>query len=173
MDFDASCMTLHTFSDASIKAYGAVVYLISQSQTAFVIAKSCIAPLKTQTLPWLELMAALVAARLTKFVMDSLKLTNTPVYVWVDSQIALHWIHTSTSEESLVVQEHTELMYKKEMFLLWGREVPDFFPINLLLTAVDPVHSCPGQLLGCNRASLWFCGIMQVVYKPVDITSGS
>ena len=87
-------MTLHTFSDASIKAYGAIVYLSSRSQTAFVMAKSHVAPLKTQTLPWLELMAALVAARLTKFVMDSLKLTQISVYVWVDSQIALYWIHS-------------------------------------------------------------------------------
>ena len=50
-DFDTSCLTLHTFSDASIKAYSAIVYLCSQSQTAFVMAKSCVAPLKPQTLP--------------------------------------------------------------------------------------------------------------------------
>ena len=63
-EFDTSCMTLHTFSDASLKAYGAIVYLCSQSQTAFVMAKSRVAPLKTQTLPQLKLMAVLVAARL-------------------------------------------------------------------------------------------------------------
>jgi len=63
-EFDTSCMALHTFSNASLKAYGAIVYLCSQSQTAFVMEKSRIAPLKTQTLPRLELMAALVAARL-------------------------------------------------------------------------------------------------------------
>ena len=79
-------MELHAFSDASIKAYGAVVYLYSQthSDTAFVIAKSRIAPLKCPTLPRLELMAALIAARLTKFVINSLNLINIPVYVWVD-----------------------------------------------------------------------------------------
>jgi len=77
-EFNTSCMTLHTFLDGSFKAYGAIVYLCSQSQTAFVMTKSRVAPLKTQTLPRLELMAAaLVAARLTKFVMDSLKLTLT------------------------------------------------------------------------------------------------
>jgi len=68
-------MTLHTLSDASIKAYGAIFYRCLQSETAFVIAKSRVAPIKTQTLPRLELMAAVVAARLTKFVIDSLKVT--------------------------------------------------------------------------------------------------
>ena len=93
-DFDTSCLTLHTFSDASIKAYGAIVYLCSKSQTAFVMAKSRVAPLKSQTLPRLELMAALIAARLTKFVKDSLKLARIPIYAWVDSQIAIYWIHS-------------------------------------------------------------------------------
>ena len=58
------------------------------------MAKPHVAPLKTQTLSRLELMVAVVAARLTKFVIDSLKVTQIPVNVWVDSQIALYWIHS-------------------------------------------------------------------------------
>ena len=108
-DFYTSCLTLHTFSDASIKAYGAIVYLSSKSQTAFVMAKSRVAPLKSQTLPRLELMAALVAARLTKFVMDSLKLTRIPIYVWVDSQIALYWIHSQKKLPQFVAHRVTEI----------------------------------------------------------------
>ena len=56
---------LHSFADASLKAYGAVVFLTQGNEVSFIIAKSRVAPLKQLTLPRLELMAALVATRLT------------------------------------------------------------------------------------------------------------
>ena len=107
--FDASCVELHTFSDASTRAYGAVVYLCSQTDTAFVMAKSHVAPLKCPTLPRLELMAALIAARLTKFVMDSLNLISIPVHIWADSQITLYWIQSSKKLPQFVAHRVTEI----------------------------------------------------------------
>ena len=97
-------MELHAFSDASIKAHGAVIYLYSQthSDTAFVIAKSRVAPLKCPTLPRLELMAALIAARL----INSLNLINISVYVCVDS---LHWIHSSKRLPQFVTHRVAEI----------------------------------------------------------------
>ena len=85
---------LHTFADASLKAYGAVVYIPQGSQVSFVIAKTRVAPLSKLTLPKLELMAALVATRLTKFVVSSLDglYHDIPIHLWSNSQIVLHWI---------------------------------------------------------------------------------
>ena len=79
------------------------------SVSGFVIAKSRVAPLKCPTLPRLELMAALIAARLTKFVINSLNLVNIPVYVWVDSQITLHWIHSSKRLPQFVTHRVAEI----------------------------------------------------------------
>ena len=110
-NFSTSDMELHAFSDASNKAYGAVIYLRSQTNTAFVIAKSRVAPLKCPTLPRLELMAALVAARLTKFVMNSMPLANIPVYVWVDSQITLYWIRSSKTLPQFVTHRVEEIKH--------------------------------------------------------------
>ena len=63
---------VHCFADASPRAYGAVVFLTQQNQVSFVTAKSRVAPLKQLTLPRLELMAALVATRLTHFVQNAI-----------------------------------------------------------------------------------------------------
>ena len=83
---------LHVFADASLKAYGAVAYLQQDQQPAsFVISKSRAAPLKQITLPKLELMAAVLAARLSDFVRTSLNIDCT-LYLWSHSQIVLHWI---------------------------------------------------------------------------------
>ena len=71
-----------------------MVYIQQGSQVSFVIAKTHIAPLSKLTLPKLELMAALVATRLTKFVVSSLDglYHDIPIHLWSDSQIVLHWI---------------------------------------------------------------------------------
>ena len=50
---------LHVFSDASMKAYGAVTFLRAGDRTSFVLAKSHIVPLKGHTLPRLKLMGAI------------------------------------------------------------------------------------------------------------------
>ena len=57
-------LVLHTFVDASLKAYGAVFYASNNSDSSFVMAKARVALLKTLTLPKLELMAALVFTQL-------------------------------------------------------------------------------------------------------------
>ena len=61
---------LHVFTDASISAYGAIVYLLWPTQdipeVRLVSAKARVAPLHQSMIPRLELMAALIASRLAK-----------------------------------------------------------------------------------------------------------
>ena len=63
---------LHCFCDASQPAYGAVIYIRSQSanaiSTRFVIARAKVAPLKQISLPKLELQAAGLGCKLMQFV---------------------------------------------------------------------------------------------------------
>ncbi|XP_064470382.1 uncharacterized protein LOC135385136 [Ornithodoros turicata] len=92
---------LHIFADASPRAYGAVVYLEHLSDDgsrgmAFLLSKSRVSPLKRQTLPRLELTAALLAARLYRFVSTALQ-TEFDYVCWTDSLITLHWIKGSAS----------------------------------------------------------------------------
>ena len=82
-------ITVHGFCDASISAYGACVYLVSRDSTGtrqsqLLCAKSRVAPLKTVTLPRLELCGALLLANLIKQVLDALSLNISPIFYWTD-----------------------------------------------------------------------------------------
>ncbi|XP_070577615.1 uncharacterized protein [Ptychodera flava] len=97
---------LHVFGDASTKAYGAVAYLRHEQNTALIMSKTRVAPIKTVTLPRLELMATLIAARLAKFIRESLaKLVNiTRCVLWSDSQIVIHWVNNNSQKLPVFVQ---------------------------------------------------------------------
>ncbi|GFX38671.1 integrase catalytic domain-containing protein [Trichonephila clavipes] len=87
------------FPDASEGAYAAVVYIkcfneSGQSQTRLLCSKSRVAPLKTLTIPRLELSAALLLLRLVKKVVPILQLPIHKIWMWTDSTIALAWIKT-------------------------------------------------------------------------------
>jgi len=59
---------IYVFADASTKAYSAVIYLHSNNNISFVMSKSRVAPIKALTFPRLELMAAVTANKVAKFV---------------------------------------------------------------------------------------------------------
>ena len=76
--------------DPLMTSYGAADYVYTPSTSALVMAKSRVAPLKTLTLPLLELMAAVIGSRLAKHVQKELQIDH--VTLWSDSQIVLHWL---------------------------------------------------------------------------------
>ena len=91
---DSSDKELHVFADASQKACGAAAYLVRENQSSLAIAKSRVVPTRKKlTLPELELMAALTAARLASYLQEQLQVTR--VTLWSDSQIVLHWLKST------------------------------------------------------------------------------
>lgn len=66
-----SVIQLHAFSDASLLAYGITIYLVDSFSSNLIMAKARVAPLKEQTVPQLELTAALLMARLVKYVLNA------------------------------------------------------------------------------------------------------
>ncbi|XP_058816239.1 uncharacterized protein LOC131679517 [Topomyia yanbarensis] len=88
---------IHCFSDASEKAYGACLYIRSQDveekvAVRLLTSKSKVAPLKSQTIPRLELCGALLAAQLFEKVQKSIGI-RMPAYFWTDSTCVLRWIN--------------------------------------------------------------------------------
>ncbi|GBN14031.1 hypothetical protein AVEN_249371-1 [Araneus ventricosus] len=87
--------TIHTFCDASKEAYAVVVFLILEEcsiKLPLLVAKSRIAPLSGGTIPCMELLAALVGARLTNSVIEALNWKKVKCYYWSDFTTVLAWI---------------------------------------------------------------------------------
>lgn len=93
---------LHVFCDSSQLAYGAVAYLRgttpkSGTKCTFIMSKSKVAPIKLQTMPRLELIAAVLEAELSKYLSNTIlpKFHTSQIILWSDSQIVLSWISSS------------------------------------------------------------------------------
>ncbi|XP_029171327.1 uncharacterized protein LOC114940743 [Nylanderia fulva] len=88
-----SSVALHGFSDASERAYAAVVYSRVEDgglpRINLVVAKRRVAPLKRVSLPRLELCGAALLSKLAKHVRLSLGLERSAVTLWTDSTVTL------------------------------------------------------------------------------------
>jgi len=93
----SSRIELHGFSDASMKAYAAVMYVRTESPSGVVsvhllTAKTRIAPVKQLTIPRLELCGAVILARLATQVRSIPIFTDCPLQCWTDATIVLAWL---------------------------------------------------------------------------------
>ncbi len=84
------------FCDASGKAYAASVYLLQETENAtksdLMFCKTRLAPVKSMTIPRLELLAVLIGVRCVTFVEGQLKLPLESIVLMTDSQCVLQWI---------------------------------------------------------------------------------
>ena len=90
-------VTIHTFSDASEKAYAAASYVRHEYEdgtvsTRLVAAKSRLALLKAMSIPRLELMGALTGLRLTLKICAALEIPRNKAIFWVDSVNVGFWV---------------------------------------------------------------------------------
>ncbi|GBM59594.1 hypothetical protein AVEN_36506-1 [Araneus ventricosus] len=108
-------LELHCFCDASQKAYGVVIYTRvvkdCNVEVNLLVSKSRVAPLTKITMPRLELLGALFAARLASKVKATVDLKRpSKVFFWIDSKITLHWIKGSSKRwKSSVSNRVTEI----------------------------------------------------------------
>ncbi|XP_058828874.1 uncharacterized protein LOC131688562 [Topomyia yanbarensis] len=93
-------LELHIFTDASEHAYGCVAYLRAvvngSVQCSLVMSRAKVAPLKRQSIPRLELMAAVLGARMSQTILSSHNLQIARTFLWTDSRTVLSWLHSDT-----------------------------------------------------------------------------
>lgn len=117
---DVKNVQLHIFSDASNKAYGCCAYLrflfkSDEIKTSLVTSKSRVSPLKTTTMPRLELLGTLLGARLLETLKSELGNVfdiNNDCFLWTDSSIAYAWIKNEHREYHQFVQNRVSEIRK-------------------------------------------------------------
>ena len=162
---------LHAFGDASEVAYGACVYLLATAadgsvESALLMSRARVAPIKSVSLPRLELLAAVLCARLVSYVKKALKLpVDQKVVCWTDSTVTLAWIQKEPSNWKVFVGNRVATIQA-----LVGRE---------------NWHHCPGtqnpadlvtrgiaakELVGSD---LWLRGPVQLMVEGPSDTAGA
>ncbi|KRZ04078.1 hypothetical protein T11_4559 [Trichinella zimbabwensis] len=104
---------VHIFGDASQAAYAACAYLRvesldGESSVKLMIAKTRVTPVRHISLPRLELMAALLCARLKKYIEKEVTLPIQETFCWSDSMVVLAWIRGSSKRWKPFVANRVE-----------------------------------------------------------------
>ncbi|XP_013384334.1 uncharacterized protein LOC106154518 [Lingula anatina] len=127
---------LHCFSDASLSGYGVCTYLrfvdtSGRIHCSLVLGKSRVAPLKTMTIPRLELTAAVTAVKVSKQVQEELQIPIHSVTFWTDSTIVLQYIRNTSKRFQTFVANRLQIIHDASSPSQWryissGENVADY-----------------------------------------------
>ena len=155
------------FCDASMGAYAAVVYLLVksdvQAQIRFVAAKTRVAPMQqTLTIPRLELLSALLLARLISSVFNTLSplAELKPPVCYTDSEVARYWIVGEDKVWKPFVQNRVVEIRKLVTPCQWKHCPGEFNPADL------PSRGIPPSELSKN--DMWLNGPDWLLHKEPE-----
>ena len=156
VDKSTALCTLEGFCDASSLAYGAVVYLRIETPidtvVRFVTAKTRVAPLHNRTIPRLELLAALLLARLitavSRALQPELPLQGTRCYS--DSMVTLYWIKGEGHEWKQFIQNRVVTIRELVPVVSWNYCPESCNPAD--------IPSRGTNLLELTESSVWLNG---------------
>lgn len=114
---NAQRLELHVFSDASVKAIAAVAYLKvvddnSAIHVGFIMGKTKLAPMAVQTVPRLELGAAVLAVEIAELVSGELDVKLDDTRFYTDSKVVLGYIHNVARRFYVYVSNRVERIRK-------------------------------------------------------------
>ncbi|XP_030763227.1 uncharacterized protein LOC115887855 [Sitophilus oryzae] len=157
---------LHAFCDASLLAYGACVYLVSEDNVGnrfsqLLTAKSRVAPIKSITLPRLELCGALLLVQLVKKVTAALNQSFSTVQFWTDSTIVLSWLRIEPSHLKTFVGNRVSEIMSNSTIENWKHVPSTDNPADIISRGTSPenLSLCPLWWAGpqwlLNNSSHW------------------
>ncbi|XP_066590622.1 uncharacterized protein [Prorops nasuta] len=152
---DNSSCELHGFSDASMRAYAAVIYLRvidkeGSCKISIIMAKSKVAPVKTKSIPNLELCGAVLLVKLFKHLRKIDFYKKLPITAWCDSRDVLAWINKHPSHWKVFVANRTSYIQTELPNAVWNDVSTKENPADLATRGVDPDT--------LKSTSLWWTG---------------
>ena len=174
-EYKGATLELIGFCDASEKAYAAVIYIITNKNSSInskiMIAKSRVAPMKQMTIPRLELLGAVLLARLmstVKKILSTWEFKNITYYT--DSTNVLYWIKDTkgTRKWTAFITRRLEEIYTMSSKDQWKYCRGDENPADL-----------PTRGIAMNKLSecrTWFNGpkwLTEAAYCTNDISNDS
>ena len=108
LDQNSEKIQIHIFCDANLVAYAAMAYLRFSRNNGYahvtlIMAKSRVAPLEPLSVPRLELLAALLGAKLLKYIENELEFEITQRSLWSDSTTVLRCIKSEPRTRDVFV----------------------------------------------------------------------
>ncbi|XP_063828939.1 uncharacterized protein LOC135078268 [Ostrinia nubilalis] len=154
---------LHTFVDASEKAYAAAVYWRTEDEDGRVhvtlaAARARVAPLKLTSIPRLELQAAVLGCRLARTAADEYQLKADRRVFWSDSKTVLAWLRAGPRSFKPFVAHRVAEIEEDTQAKEW-RWVPTQQNV-----ADDATRGAPVNFTQHHR---WFTG-PKFLYEPAD-----
>ena len=115
---------LHHFADASEDAYGTTSYLLlrngtGETQATLVMAKARVAPLKSPTIPRMELTAATVAVKMDKILRKELELQLRESIFWTDSTAVLKYLNSESTRFKTFVANRVSAILEHSQTSQW------------------------------------------------------
>jgi hypothetical protein len=137
---DSVKIELHGFADASQNAYGACVYIRVQDSggkvsVKLLCSKTRVAPLKQQSMPRLELCAALLLARLVHKITNEAKIEPSNKTYWSDSTIVIGWLQLQSNKLQVFVANRIAEIQRLTKVSDWRHVPTDQNPADFLFAA--------------------------------------
>ena len=144
-------LELHGFSDASQSAYAAVIYILTfrgeEAASYLIMCKNRVAPQKRLTIPRLELMGALLLARLMAVVAAFLKhLKIDDMVYYTDSMNVLYWLRSEHRMWAVFVACRIKEINALSSFTSWKYVHTSLNPADIATRGMKPSELKESQL---------------------------
>jgi hypothetical protein len=151
---------LHGFCDSSQLAYGACIFVKScdkngDIQVRLLTAKSRVAPIKTQTLPRLELCGAVLVSELMTEVKKSLNCEIDNEFYYTDSTIVLSWLAASPNTWTTFVANRVSKIQTLTNIENWTHVPSNSNPADIISRGCTPKQLIDNKLWLNGPTFLW------------------